>query len=1314
LTSTAKTPGSVKDRPTLLMIGQGDPMDAGLRIALDRHGLFVEESSTADGPSAARMTAPDLVLLVGDAAKDGGRGVLEALGKEVATAVVPVALLCDEGGLDKRVLAFRYGAIAAVPRSASVDEIARRVAQLARELPDRQAGSAELGEATFDELVEVVTRELRSGILTVGRQGGGDPMRIVLGAGRPVADAVQEFVQKLRPLVSRAEPLSYEFHQDGATGTVGLLEGDGARSADLTVFVGLRLLLVDNDPSRADSLAHELRGRGATVAVTDTAGSGIERASGLDPEVVVMDAAGIEGPGFEVVRQLRRDVRLRWASILVAPWDELWPDPRGAPDVGRLAEKMLPLVAHDRALRERAEKESAFDARLESTGPCRLLRVLATLEGPFHVSVRSAKAVIEVDVAQGLVVGVSGARANGEPLEGTRALAGLLAMGSGRVHIERRANPSTANVMSPVDEALARAAQESSPIAPSIPPPSLGTGDSRAAASGAAKKRPFPDVSELGREPVLTEGGVTDSEADMPVPRFAHTTAGARPLPGRTAGPSDLRWAEPGAEPTRVNVPVPRARTSSATGMTRAPSTPGAAAAPPGTKGVPSAPAGSDAAAASALPAIAPAAVAAAARSARKASSTTLPAVRGTAVPVPRPEASGARAPQGAFSSSSTSRSTSGQLAAPKAAPKTTASPAAASARSPSISQQGIPAAPRTSAGATTGNDAVAPKKPSVTSTMDIERRAELDDIVVSFEPMAPPLPPATLGAQAMHAIASSDPVLRPASDPSAAAASAPPTRAAPSSATTISGLAPATPPVVPVAGAVGGTIPRGPTPAASASAGGLGRIGPKKTLVGLPPASRARAVEEKVEAARAFDARGEMPTVVPPPGTVEAEIAASAMEDLEPSGALGAGASYGGATSSATPAIARAPGAMPPPPPPPRAPGSPMALETASVELFESESSSSELLEAFGEDDHAHARAEDVAASAAAAPIEPFSDALTLPAVDPRPETRSSPPRPSGRADESALPGTTSRSLVPSSPTLAPARPRSRASRAIAFAMLTAAVLAVAGVTAMIVARRMGVDPAAAIARLAAGGSAAPASDPAPDPSSGTPTGASAAAPAPVDEPTTEATADLGEGAPQAAGADQGTTGSGAGGDVAAEAAPATSEVEAPSRPPAEDEAAPTAEARPASDPAPAAVATVAPTPEVETATAATAADEAAGGTAGSSDPASAAEALVARAAAAPPVVAEALYRRALEADPQSHYAMIGLARLLLARGAAPEALPFARDAVRRRSRRAAYRVLLGDILLATGDASGAREAWEAALAAEPDSREAQRRLAR
>ena len=525
-------------RPTLLMVGRGEAMDAALKVALDRHGLHVAES-TSDIKTAVRTIAPDVVLLVGDAANDGGRAVLDALAADAVTNVVPVIVLGPAEKLDGRLTAFRAGAVAVVPKTASADQIATRIATVAREIAERgEARPDELGEATFDELVTMVASELRSGILSVGRQRGGgtEPMRIVLGAGRPVADAVEEFVRKLRPLVSRAEPLTYELHAS-AGGPVGLFEVETAGRGDLTILQGLRIILVDSDASRADTLSQELRARGSVVAVADPSARGIERARGLDPQVVIVDAAGMDGTGFEVVRAIRRDVRLRWAAMLVAPWAEIWPENAATPDLSELALRLAPLVMHDRELRVRALEEQKFDARLEITGPSRLLRVLASLPGPYHVHVQSRKASVEIDVAEGLVVGAKATRAAGDALEGTRALAALLAMASARVTIERRPNPSTANVMAPIEEALARASQEAAPIPVSQPPPAMT--NSGNPLSRLPKRSPFPTASEVGRN--MFED---DTDASGPLRAPVGSVRAQSNLPKADMSSRDLRWSE--------------------------------------------------------------------------------------------------------------------------------------------------------------------------------------------------------------------------------------------------------------------------------------------------------------------------------------------------------------------------------------------------------------------------------------------------------------------------------------------------------------------------------------------------------------------------------------------------------------------------------------------------------------------------------------------------------------------------------------------------------------------------------------------------
>ncbi|HJL17533.1 MAG TPA: hypothetical protein RMH99_17830, partial [Sandaracinaceae bacterium LLY-WYZ-13_1] len=469
----AKTTSAVRslDRPTLLMVGSGDPMDAALRIALDRRGLFVEAVATKDLRQAVHLTAPDLILLLGDAAADGGEAALRTLAEDSSTAAVPVVLLTPDEKLESRMHAFRHGAMAVVSRSASADGIARKVFDLSREMSTHfEEKTGEIGEATFDELVDLVKQELRSGILSVhapGHKGG--PLRVVLGSGRPVAEAVKEFVARMQPHVTAAEPMYYQFHTS-AGGAVELLDADSPSDGDLEVLRSLRLLLVDDDPARADTLAQELRARGAIVFVTDTEGRGLERAVGLDPQVAIVEASGLEGPGFEVVRAIRKDLRLRWASILVAPWKEIWPEGTASPDMEQLAARIEPLLAPERDLADRAANEESFDVRLESMGPSRMCRVLVQSGQTLHLTIRNPRATVSLDLAENLIVGARATPADRDPLEGTAALSALLTFGSGRVHVERRANPKVANVMSPVEEALSAASNEPVELPPSQPP----------------------------------------------------------------------------------------------------------------------------------------------------------------------------------------------------------------------------------------------------------------------------------------------------------------------------------------------------------------------------------------------------------------------------------------------------------------------------------------------------------------------------------------------------------------------------------------------------------------------------------------------------------------------------------------------------------------------------------------------------------------------------------------------------------------------------------------------------------------------------
>lgn len=90
----------------------------------------------------------------------------------------------------------------------------------------------------------------------------------------------------------------------------------------------------------------------------------------------------------------------------------------------------------------------------------------------------------------------------------------------------------------------------------------------------------------------------------------------------------------------------------------------------------------------------------------------------------------------------------------------------------------------------------------------------------------------------------------------------------------------------------------------------------------------------------------------------------------------------------------------------------------------------------------------------------------------------------------------------------------------------------------------------------------------------------------------------------------------------------------------------------------------------------------------------------------------AEERIRAILQKEPDEHHAMEVLVRVLLKRGKAAEARPFAKRIVDKRPRRAPYRILYGDVLDGVGERSAAEAQWREALVIEPGSPAAKRRL--
>ena len=124
-------------RPTVLMVGQGEPMQTALGEALRRHGISVAGCATAELEQAVRVYAPDMVVLIGDAAIRGGENVVRRMAENRATDVLPVAVVSNDAVLKDEARDFRSGAVAVVSRGAGADSIARQLAEIADEVPRR-------------------------------------------------------------------------------------------------------------------------------------------------------------------------------------------------------------------------------------------------------------------------------------------------------------------------------------------------------------------------------------------------------------------------------------------------------------------------------------------------------------------------------------------------------------------------------------------------------------------------------------------------------------------------------------------------------------------------------------------------------------------------------------------------------------------------------------------------------------------------------------------------------------------------------------------------------------------------------------------------------------------------------------------------------------------------------------------------------------------------------------------------------------------------------------------------------------------------
>ena len=547
-------------RPTVLMVGQGEPMQTALGEALRRHGISVAASATAELEQAVRVYAPDMVVLIGDAAIRGGENVVRRMAENRATDVLPVAVVSNDAVLKDEARDFRSGAVAVVSRGAGADSIARQLAELADEVPRRPGFvTGALDEGNLKELLDLVRDETKTGILSVRSPNGVlEGMPIVIETERGSEQHTERIVDRLREAVADAGPLEYEFHETSGGRLSTLPSAAPPRNVDLKALYGSRVVVLDSNELRAEKLATVLSSRGVQIAAADFSTAVIPRIREVDPQVVVLDSSAVGGQGVDFVRAMRKDPQLRWASMLVVRWEDFWPtsESDAEPDLPQLASRLLPMIDQDAEQARRAKNEVDFDTRLELIGPGRLLRALGSVPGVRRVSISGGKRNIDVDIADNSIVGAYATLDEGtkQTLQGIPALLALWGLNAGRVSVREQDLPSVANIMMPVDEALGVISHQ------------LGFADGEVRVEVNAPTIPphVPDAEEHATEP--PESGTPysfEESATMAPARFEHLQAAVGGAPAGGFGDEETPTNKIGrmlgrVETKQQTVPVAR------------------------------------------------------------------------------------------------------------------------------------------------------------------------------------------------------------------------------------------------------------------------------------------------------------------------------------------------------------------------------------------------------------------------------------------------------------------------------------------------------------------------------------------------------------------------------------------------------------------------------------------------------------------------------------------------------------------------------------------------------------------------------------
>jgi len=516
---------------TILILGT-DPLGKLLSSALAKYGYDVEVSKKKDAVDMVTITAPDLVLLVGDAALNGGKETLQQLAEHDSTWVTPVVVIGS--GSNDTSTNYCRGAIAFLPRILGVKRLTERIRKLGVGISERSGDVG--GEVSYEKIVALIKNlldEQRSGVLSVEVEGETQSVSLVFRAGMPISEDASKFVARIRSKLVGKKLVKYQFSESSSGRVDSLSPPKPEDKKSLPILQDRRLLVVDSEYERANALASALQLAGAQAIALTPQTADFKSASQIDPEVVLISPQDLEGPCKHIMDIIQQDRRMRWATKLLAPRDEVWPKGAKQPLLSPIAARIARLIKPAEHLAAQLRTNRPFDTRLEILGPGRLLRILAESNRNLKVNLKHPRLSVEIELIDGRMHTIKGLdQINKNPLDNMAALSALLVVNSGRIHVEQL-EPNLRLFNMGVGDAFTEAAAEQPPIRPSF------------MAVRQPKKPEIPPTTEAKRnDPKIRKL--------QPLSLFTPGTKNESPSPIGQVGSKSRISAEPALEPNEA------------------------------------------------------------------------------------------------------------------------------------------------------------------------------------------------------------------------------------------------------------------------------------------------------------------------------------------------------------------------------------------------------------------------------------------------------------------------------------------------------------------------------------------------------------------------------------------------------------------------------------------------------------------------------------------------------------------------------------------------------------------------------------------